>query len=76
MALERIVNEPLDPCLECYDTIVQLRDNHINQSVAGPSGDIREQSVKEHVNQICTKLGAANRAEAVAIALRKLLLKI
>ena len=38
--------------------------------------DIRESSVKEHVNQICTKLGAANRAEAVAIALRKHLLKI
>ena len=38
--------------------------------------DIRESSVKEHVNQICTNLGAANRAEAVAIALRKHLLKI
>ena len=37
---------------------------------------IRGSSVKEHVNQICTKLGAANRAEAVAIALRKHLLKI
>ena len=37
---------------------------------------IRESSVKEHVNQICTKLGAANRDEAVAIALRNHLLKI
>ena len=37
---------------------------------------IRESSVKEHVNLICEKLGAANRAEAVAIALRRHLLKI
>ena len=37
---------------------------------------IREDSVKKHTNAIFTKLGAANRAEAVAIALRKHLLKI
>ena len=36
---------------------------------------IREDSVKEHVNNIFLKIGAANRAEAVAIALRKHLLK-
>ena len=33
-------------------------------------------SVRDHVTAIFTKLGAANRAEAVAIALRKHLLKI
>ena len=32
--------------------------------------------VKEHVNLILTKLGAANRSEAITIALRKHLLKI
>lgn len=32
--------------------------------------------VKEHVNAIFAKLGAANRAEAVAIAMRKHLLKL
>jgi len=32
--------------------------------------------VKQHVRGICAKLGAANRSEAVAIALRKHLLKI
>ena len=37
---------------------------------------IRESSVKEHVGDICQKLGAANRAEAVTIALRKQLLKL
>ena len=33
-------------------------------------------SVKDHINLIFQKLGTANRAEAVAIALRKHLLKI
>ena len=37
---------------------------------------ISSDAVKQHVNAIFTKLGAANRAEAVAIALRKQLLKI
>ena len=36
---------------------------------------IQVKPVKVHVNALCTKLGAANRAEAVAIALRKHLLK-
>ena len=46
-----------------------------NADIARQFG-IQEQSVKEHIAQICTKLGAANRTEAVAIALRKHLLKI
>ena len=33
-------------------------------------------TVKEHINALFAKIGAANRAEAVAIALRKHLLKI
>ena len=37
---------------------------------------IREDSVEEHVNLILAKIDAANRTEAVAIALRKHLLKI
>ena len=46
-----------------------------NQNIATQLG-IREDRVKGHVNAIFTKLGAANRTEAVAIALRKHLLKI
>ena len=46
-----------------------------NQNIATELG-IREDRVKGHVNSIFTKLGAANRTEAVAIALRKHLLKI
>ena len=38
--------------------------------------DICPTVVKEHLNAIFNKLGAANRAEAIAIALRKHLLKI
>ena len=45
-----------------------------NADIARQLG-IREDSVKEHVNAIFAKLGAANRSEAVAITLRKHLLK-
>ena len=38
--------------------------------------DISTDCAKDHVNTILAKIGAANRAEAVAIALRKHLLKI
>ena len=46
-----------------------------NKDIAGLL-NIREDSVEEHVNLILAKIGAANRTEAVAIALRKHLLKI
>lgn len=46
-----------------------------NPDIAHTLG-IRESSVKEHLMDIFGKIGAANRAEAVAIALRKQLLKI
>ena len=44
-----------------------------NQDIATALG-IREDRVKEHVNAILERLGAANRTEAVAIAMRKHLL--
>ena len=37
---------------------------------------ISQERIKQHLNVIYEKLGAANRTEAVAIALRKHLLKI
>ena len=46
-----------------------------NADIAKQLG-IREDSVKEHINAIFTKIGAANRPEAVAIAFRKHLLKV
>ena len=45
-----------------------------NKDIATTLG-IREDRVKVHINTIFSKLGAANRTEAVAIALRKHLLK-
>ena len=38
--------------------------------------EISVDAVKQHLAAICSKLGAANRTEAVAIAIRKQLLKI
>ena len=45
-----------------------------NKEIANRFG-ISTDAVKQHLNAICTKLGAANRAEAVAIALRRQLLR-
>lgn len=45
-----------------------------NRDIAKQLG-IRQDRVDEHVAAILTKIGAANRTEAVAIAMRKLLLK-
>ena len=38
--------------------------------------DIGSESVKTHINQLLQKIGAANRTEAVTIALRKQLIKL
>lgn len=46
-----------------------------NADIAKQLG-LREQSVKEHISSIFAKIGASNRSEAVAITMRKLLLKI
>ena len=46
-----------------------------NRDIAAELG-IRRDGVDRHVNDILRKIGAANRTEAVAIALRKHLLKI
>lgn len=46
-----------------------------NADIAKQLG-LREQSVKEHITAIFAKIGASNRSEAVAITLRKQLLKL
>ena len=45
-----------------------------NKEIANQFG-ISTDAVKQHLNAICTKLGAANRVEAVSIALRRHLLR-
>ena len=48
---------------------------YANKDIAKQFG-ITEVGVKKHLRRIFAKLGAANRSEAVGIALKKQLLKI
>jgi DNA-binding NarL/FixJ family response regulator len=48
-------------------------DGFSNKQIAGSLG-ITERTAKFHVRQIMTKLGADNRAQAVALATRRRLL--
>ena len=57
------------------EILTAIADGLSNAQIADRLG-IGPDIVKVHVNALCTKLGAANRAEAVAIALRKHLLSI
>ena len=57
------------------DILASITRGLTNKGIAAELG-ISARSVDEHVNTLFQKLGAANRAEAVAIALRKQLLKI
>ena len=57
------------------EILTSITNGLTNKAIAHQLG-ISARSVDEHVNAIFAKLGAANRAEAVAIALRKQLLKI
>ena len=76
--VEKLLKEdpPLPELTPRQEEILALVTRGLTNADIARQFDIRESSVKEHVYQICTKLGAANRAEAVAIALRKHLLKI
>ena len=76
--IEKLLSEdpPVPALTERQSEILEAVTRGLTNADIARQFDIRESSVKEHVNQICTKLGAANRAEAVAIALRKHLLKI
>ena len=57
------------------DVLVSMSRGLTNPDIAKELG-IRRDRVKEHVDAILTKIGAANRTEAVVIAIRKHLLKI
>ena len=56
------------------DVLHSLTRGLSNQEIAKQFGIGRE-SVKEHIDSLYAKIGAANRTEAVAIAFRKHLLK-
>ena len=72
-----IVTTPTIPTLSPRQTEVlrQLTLGLTNKEIANALG-IRKDGVEDHINIIFSKLGASNRAEAVAIALRKHLLKM
>lgn len=57
------------------DVLASMVKGLSNPDIARTLG-IRRDGVAEHVNAILQKIGAANRTEAVAIAVRKQLLKI
>ena len=83
---EKVLSPDIDHILHNDPPVTQLspRQSEILQLIAkGLSNpdiakllDISLYTVKERVNIILTKVGAANRAEAATIALRKHLLKI
>ena len=74
---EQIANDPpVQKLTERQEVILSsIVRGLTNADIAHLLG-IREDSVKEHLNLIFMKLGAANRTEAVAIALRRHLLKL
>ena len=67
---------PLPPLSMRQSEVLQaLGQGFTNRDIALQLG-ISSRSVEVHVNTLLAKIGAANRTEAVAIALRKHLLKI
>lgn len=72
-----LAEDPPIPVLTTRQTEVlqSMMRGLTNRDIAKQLG-IRQDGVNEHVAAILTKIGAANRTEAVAIALRKHLLKL
>ena len=81
---ENVFSPEIEHAIEDLPTTLTDRQREILTKVADgfTSADIANafsistDAVNKHINLICTHLGAANRTEAVAIALRKHLLKI
>ena len=75
--IEAQLQEPPPPELTARqrDVLESIVHGLASDAIAAKLG-ISSDAVNQHINAIRTKLGAANRAEAVAIALRKHLLKV
>ena len=76
--IKRMLNE--DPPVPELSTrqreiLAAITSGRSNKEIASDLG-IRKDSVEDYLRTLFSKLGASNRAEAVAIALRKHLLKI
>ena len=59
-----------------YKYLYQDRENQNREGEIAAQLSLQEGSIKKIVNATFEKIGARNRAEAVAIALRKHLLKV
>lgn len=75
--IERALADPLPPAftqrqLDVLEAVTRGLTNVEIGKMLGISAD----AVRQHIIKVCEALGAANRTEAVAIALRKQLLKI
>ena len=81
---ESVFSPEIERSIEDLSAVLTSRQREILTKVADgfTSADIANafsittDAVNKHINLICTHLGAANRTEAVAIALKKHLLKI
>ena len=65
----------ISPLTDKQSKILKLISDGLSGKQIADALDISEAGVKKHMSLICSKLGAANRAEAVAIALKQHLLK-
>ena len=76
--IQRLMNE--SPSIEGLSArqleILELITHGLTNAEIANIFSIQEDTVKKHVNAVFERIGATNRAEAVAIALRKHLLKI
>ena len=72
----REASQPVEPLTPREREVLDLlADGRSNKSIANALG-ISDQTAKFHVASICGKLGAANRTEAVRLALGRGLLAI
>ena len=69
-------NPPVPKLSEQQNAILHSITRGLSNSDIAKMLNIRQDSVEKYIRKLFAKLGAANRAEAVAIALRKHLLKI
>ena len=67
---------PLPPLSRRQREVLESIVNGLPNACIADKLGISLEMVKEHVKALFAKIGAANRTEAVAIALRKHLLKI
>ena len=66
---------PIPELTERQRSILESLTRGLSNTEIAIQFGISSSGVKQHLNAIFAKLGAANRSEAVAIALRKQLLK-